>query len=128
METWLFGIFASLAVLLAVIGLYGLISHEVELGTRDIGVRMALGATRGGVFALILRRVAILLGIGIVAGLTLTLAAKRLIASVAVLHVADQWGLLALLVLVLAVAGFLAAVLPMRRAASIEPIQALRTE
>ncbi len=128
METWLFGIFASLAVLLAVVGLYGLISHEVEMGTRDIGIRMALGARRGGVFALILRRVAVLLAIGIVAGLGLTVAAQRLIASVTVIHFAHQAGLLALLVLALAAAGFLAAVLPMRRAASIEPMEALRTE
>ena len=128
METWLFGIFASLAVLLAVVGLYGLISHEVELGTRDIGIRMALGASRNGVFTLILRRVAILLGLGIIAGLALTVAAKRLIASVAVIQFANQAGLLALLVLILGGAGFLAAVLPMQRAASIEPMEALRTE
>jgi hypothetical protein len=54
MEIWLFGIFASLAVLLPVVGLYGLISHEVEMGTREIGSRMALGATRNRVFTLIL--------------------------------------------------------------------------
>ncbi len=128
MEGWLFGIFASLAVLLAVVGLYGLISHEVELSTRDIGIRIALGATRGGVFSLILRRVAILLALGIAAGLGLTVAAKQLIASVAVIHFAHQAGLLALLVLVLAAAGFLAALLPIQRAASIEPMEALRTE
>ena len=128
MESWLFGIFASMAVLLAVVGLYGLLSHEVEMGTRDIGIRMALGATRSGVFTLILRRVAILLTVGIAAGLALTFAAKRLIASVAVIHFAHQAGLLALLVLILAAAGFLATILPMRRAASVEPMQALRSE
>ena len=128
METWLFGIFSSLAVLLAVVGLYGLISHEVELSTRAIGIRIALGATRGGVFSLILRRVAILLAIGIAAGLGLTLAARRLIASVAVIHFTHQAGLLAVLVLILGGAGFLAAILPMHRAASIEPMEALRTE
>ena len=128
METWLFGIFASLAVLLAVVGLSGLISHEVEMGTRDVGIRMALGATRAGVFAVILRRVAILLAMGIAAGLGLTLAAKRLIASVVIIHFAHQAGLLSLLVLVLAATGFLAAALPMRRAASIEPMEALRME
>lgn len=128
METWLFGTFASLAVLLAVVGLYGLISHEVELGARDIGIRMALGATRSGVVTLILRRVAFLLALGIVTGLGLTVAAKRLISSVAIIHFAHQAGLLALLVVVLAAAGLVAAVLPMRRAASIEPMEALRTE
>jgi putative ABC transport system permease protein len=56
MEIWLFGIFASLAAILDVVGFYGLISHEVEMGTRDIGIGMALGATRSGVLALILRR------------------------------------------------------------------------
>ncbi|MFP5227051.1 MAG: ABC transporter permease [Acidobacteriota bacterium] len=128
METWLFGIFASLAVLLAVVGLYGLISHEVAIGTRDIGIRMALGATRSGVFTHILRRVALLLGTGMAAGFVLTLAAQRLIASVVAIHVAQQAGLLVLLMLVLAAAGFLAAILPMQRAASIEPMEALRTE
>jgi putative ABC transport system permease protein len=128
METWLFGTFALLAVLLAVVGLYGLISHEVELGTRDIGIRMALGATRSGVVALVLRRVAILLALGIVIGLGLTVAANRLIASVAIIHFAHQAGLFALLVMALAAAGLLAAVLPMKRAASIEPMEALRME
>jgi predicted permease len=51
LENWLFGAFAALAVLLALVGLYGLVSHEVELSTRDIGLRMALGATRLGVLA-----------------------------------------------------------------------------
>ena len=128
METWLFGIFASLAVVLAVVGLYGLISHEVEMGTRDIGIRMALGATRSGVFAHILRRVTVLLVLGIFTGLGLTVAAKPLIATVAIIHFNHQVGLLALLILILAAAGFLAAVLPMQRAASIEPMEALRTE
>jgi putative ABC transport system permease protein len=128
MESWLFGVFAALALLLAVVGLYGLISHEVELNTRDIGVRMALGATRSSVFALVLRRVAILLAVGIGVGLALTFAAKRLIASVVEFHIAHQAGLLALLALTMAVAGMLAAAIPMRRAAAIEPMQALRTE
>jgi putative ABC transport system permease protein len=128
LESWLFGIFAALAVLLAVVGLYGLISHEVEMGTRDIGVRMALGATRGGVASMVLRRVAILLAVGIGVGLALTFAAKKLIASVTEIHFAHQAGLLALLAATMAVAGLLAAAIPVRRAASIEPMTALRME
>ncbi len=128
LESWLFGIFAALAVLLAVVGLYGLISHEVEMGTRDIGLRMALGATRSGVFQLVLRRVGTLLAIGIAVGFALTFAAKKLIASVTVIHFAHEAGLLLLLGATMAVAGLLAAAIPMRRAASIDPMQALRME
>lgn len=128
METWLFGIFASLAVLLAIVGLYGLISHEVEMGTRDIGIRMALGASRGSVFSLILRRVAILLALGLVAGFILTAAAQKLIATIAVIHPANEAVLLVLLALGMAAVGLLAAAIPMRRAASVEPMKALRTE
>ncbi|HTX42198.1 MAG TPA: ABC transporter permease [Acidobacteriaceae bacterium] len=128
MESWLFGIFAALAVVLALIGLYGLISHEVELGTRDIGIRMALGASRGGVAGLVLRRVSVLLAAGIVAGFALTWAAQRLIGSVVMIHFSHQAGLLALMALALASAGILAAVLPIRRAASVQPMEALRME
>ena len=128
MESWLFGIFATLALLLAVVGLYGLISHEVEMGTRDIGVRMALGATRGSVFALVLRRVAILLAAGIVAGMALTFAVHRAIGTVVEFRVVHEAGLLAVLALAMAVAGLAAALIPMRRAASIDPMEALRAE
>ncbi|MGB9145166.1 MAG: FtsX-like permease family protein, partial [Acidobacteriaceae bacterium] len=128
MESWLFGIFAGLAVLLAVVGLYGLISHEVEIGTRDIGIRMALGASRGEVATLVLRRVSILLAVGIVAGFGLTWAAQRLIGSVVMIHFSHQAGLLAALGLAMAGAGMLAALIPIRRAASVEPMEALRME
>jgi putative ABC transport system permease protein len=128
MESWLFGIFAGLAVLLAIVGLYGLISHEVELSARDIGIRMALGSTRGRVLGMILRRVAALLATGVAAGLALTFAAKKLIGSVAVIHFGHEAGLLALLGLALAGAGIFAALIPARRAASVEPMQALRME
>ncbi|GGG95376.1 ABC transporter permease [Silvibacterium dinghuense] len=128
MATWLFGIFAGLAVLLAVIGLYGLISHEVEMGTRDIGVRMALGATRGSVLQMILRRVVVLLLIGVSGGLAIAYAAKQLIASVTVIDFGHQAWLLAGLAVAMLVTGLGAALLPARRAASIEPMVALRTE
>jgi ABC-type antimicrobial peptide transport system permease subunit len=128
MESWLFGIFAALAVLLAVVGIYGLISQEIEMGTREIGIRMALGASRLRVFAMGVRRISVLLLIGVAAGLALTFAAQRLIASVVLLHFAHEAGLLVLLACTLTAAGLLAAILPLRRAASIEPMNALRTE
>jgi ABC-type antimicrobial peptide transport system permease subunit len=72
MEIWLFGIFAGLALALALVGLYGLVSNEVEQSSRDIGVRMALGATRSGILAIVLKRVAWMLGAGVAAGFVLT--------------------------------------------------------
>jgi ABC-type antimicrobial peptide transport system permease subunit len=128
MESWLFGIFAALALLLAVVGIYGLISQETEMGTREIGIRMALGASRLGVFGLGVRRISVLLLSGIAAGLALTFAAQRLISSVVLLHFAHEAGLLVVVACMLAAAGLLAALIPLRRASSIEPMRALRTE
>jgi predicted permease len=128
MENWLFGIFAGFALLLAIIGLYGLIQHEVELRTRDIGIRMALGSTRGRVVAQILLRVTVLMTVGIALGWSLTLALQKLLASVIEMHAAHDAALLTTLTLTLGLIGIAASLLPARRAASIDPMQALRTE
>jgi putative ABC transport system permease protein len=128
MESWLFGIFAALALSLALVGLYGLVSHEVEQATRDIGVRMALGATRNRILSMVLRRVAWMLGGGTAAGLALTLVARRLIGMVIYFEAQKEAGGFLLVAFVLIVAGLLAALIPAARAASIDPMQALRTE
>jgi predicted permease len=128
MESWLFGIFAALAMLLAAVGIYGLISQEVEMGKREIGIRMALGSSRLGIFVSGVLRIAALLGLGIAAGLALTFAARKLISSVALLHFAHEAGLLAVVACTLAAVGLLAALIPLRRAASIDPMRALRTD
>ena len=124
LENWLFGAFAALAVLLAVVGLYGLISHEVEMSTRDIGVRLALGATRQRIFGGIYRRVGWMLFGGVTIGLLLTISARKYIA----MQMEQDAGRILALTAALVSVGLLAACLPARRASSIEPIDALRDE
>jgi predicted permease len=128
MESWLFGIFAALALALALVGLYGLVSHEVEQSRRDIGVRMALGATRNRILGMVLQRVAWMLAAGTAAGLVLTFFARKLIGMVIYFEAQKEAGGFLLVALLLVVAGLLAALIPAARAASTEPMQALRSE
>ena len=108
--------------------MYGLISHEVELSTRDIGVRLALGATRGRILAGIYRRVGWMLGGGLLLGLVLTVTARKYISSVVAMQIEkDAGGILALTAAFFA-AGLITALIPARRASSIEPMDALRNE
>ncbi|HEY4900749.1 MAG TPA: ABC transporter permease [Terriglobales bacterium] len=124
----LLGTFAALALLLAALGLYGVISYSVRLRTRELGVRMALGAQRGRVLQLVLLQGLQLAAFGVVFGLIAAAFLGRVFSSllfrVSMLH-AVPW-LAATAVLVATV--LLASYLPARRAASIEPMKALRTE
>jgi putative ABC transport system permease protein len=128
LENWLFGSFAVLAILLALVGLFALISHEVELTTRAIGVRMALGATRTIVLGTIYRRVGLMLLGGLLAGVILTGAVQKLLASVVVIHAGKDAAVIFGLAAGLFVAGILAAFVPARRAAKVDPMVALRYE
>jgi putative ABC transport system permease protein len=128
LEGWLFGIFAAFALLLAVIGLYGLVNHEVELRNREIGIRMALGSTRVQVTRLVLGKVTQLLAVGLALGWVLTLALQRVMATVVEMHAAHDLPLLSALTVGLAAIGILASLVPAGRAASVEPVRALRTE
>lgn len=128
MESWLFGIFAALALVLALVGLYGLVSHEVEQAQRDIGVRMALGATRNRILGMVMSRVAWMLAAGTAVGLVLTTLVRKTIDMVIYLDAQKEVGGFALLALLLVVAGLIAALIPAVRAARMEPMQALRME
>jgi predicted permease len=120
--------FAVLSLVLAAAGIFGVLSYMVAQRTNELGIRMALGATRPGILAMVLKRVAWMLGVGVTAGLVLTLFARRLIGMVIYFDAQKEAGGFLLLALLLVVAGILAALIPAARAASIEPMQALRSE
>ncbi len=128
MESWLFGVFAVLAMLLAALGLYGLIAQQVEQGRRDIGVRMALGAQRWQVLLLLVRRVAAVSLAGLAAGLLLSFALRRVIASVLTVRLQHELLFLALLVAAMEAIALAACAAPALRAASVNPVEVLRAE
>jgi hypothetical protein len=124
----LFSLFAALGLSLAVIGVYGVISHGVSQQTRDIGVRIALGATFGDIVRLVLGRGVLLLAAGIALGLLGSLAAARFMAR-QIWNVSpfDAISFVAASALLLAV-GLQACFWPARRAARVDPVTALRCE
>ncbi|WP_213803188.1 ABC transporter permease [Granulicella sp. dw_53] len=128
MESWLLGIFASFALLLAIIGLFGLVNYEVESRTREIGIRMALGSTRAQVTRVVLGRVSLLMLGGVSIGWGLTLALRTILATVVRINAAQDALLLAGLTASLAVIGILACLPSANRAASTDPMRALRSE
>jgi putative ABC transport system permease protein len=122
------GFFGGLAVLLAAIGLYGVISYTVAQRTNEIGVRMALGAQRSGVIRLILGEVSVLIGIGIAAGVGLALAGGTAAGSLLYGLKARDPLTLALAIILLAAIGLAASFVPVRRASRLDPMAALRYE
>jgi macrolide transport system ATP-binding/permease protein len=127
-SAWLVGGFAVLALLLGVMGLYGVIAYSVGQRTREIGVRMALGAQRSTVYRLILTEAGWLTGWGILTGMICAVGAGTLMRSLLFETVA--WDVTTLLTVstVLAAAAMLASYIPARRAASLNPVEALRAE
>ncbi|HEY6445368.1 MAG TPA: ABC transporter permease [Acidobacteriaceae bacterium] len=127
-SAWLVGSFASLALLLSIVGLYGVIAYSVSQRTREIGVRMALGAQRNTVYRMILREAGVLAVAGIVLGLLGSLAATTLLGKLLFqVHAWDATTLAAVSVM-LAAAALVASFLPARRAASVNPTEALHAE
>ena len=122
------GFFAALALLLASIGLYGLMSYAVTRRTRELGIRVAVGAQRGNILWIVLRETLALTLIGLTVGIPAATAACRLISTMLFgLSASDPLTIAAVSLLLLAVA-LLAGYLPARRASSIDPLVALRSE
>lgn len=124
----LFSVFGGRAFVLAIVGLYGVKAYSVARRTREIGIRMALGAQRTTVQWMILREGSIMLAAGLAAGLLLAFATARLVS--ALLYEVSALDPVAFTVatLLLAAAGLLATWLPAQRATRISPMAALRTE
>ena len=125
---WLLSGFAFLALTLAIIGIYGLISYTAAQRTTEIGIRMALGAERVQIVGMVLQSAAKLMAAGLVLGIVLSFLARSLLIRLFANLDAASFLSFALPVLALATAGLLAALIPALRAASIDPMQALRSE
>jgi predicted permease len=122
------GLFGLLALILASIGLYGITAYSVARRTNEIGVRMALGANRGQVIALVMRRALLLVAVGLAVGIPVALAGGYWIRAQLYDVTAHDPATFILAVLVLAAFAALAGFIPARRASSIEPMRALRIE
>ena len=127
-QTSLLGIFSLLALLLASVGIYGLMHYSVSLRTREIGVRMALGAQPSSVYRLVTGQAGWLTAVGLAIGLPCSMGTSMLMRRL--LFGIQIWDMTTLggVTLLLAVASMAASFLPARRAASLDPIQALRSE
>ena len=127
-SAWLVGGFAGVALVLSVVGLYGVIAHSVSQRTREIGVRMALGAQRGSVYRMIFREAGWLIAAGVVVGLGCSLGAGMLMRTL--LFGVRAWDVptLAAVAVLLGVFALMASYVPARRAASVNPVEALRAE
>jgi ABC-type antimicrobial peptide transport system permease subunit len=121
-------LFGALALLLATIGLYGMTAYTVARRTPEIGIRMALGADRRGAIAMVLRGTMTHTAIGLAIGIPMALVCARLVKAQLYEFAGTDAQVMVAAIVVIAVAACMAAIIPARRAASVDPMQALRTE
>ena len=121
-------LFGALALLLAAVGLYGVTAYAVARRTSEIGIRMALGANRAGVIVMVMRGALIQAALGLAIGIPTSLVCMRFVESQLYDVTGMDKGVLMTSMLTLAVAASIAGLIPARRAASIDPARALRTE
>jgi ABC-type antimicrobial peptide transport system permease subunit len=125
---YLTGAFAGMAVLMVIAGLYGVLAQLVSYRRREFGIRLAMGATPGGILGLVLRQGLIFVGAGVAIGIVAAAFTGTLVKSFLYqVQPADAWTYSAVVVLLLVV-GSVAALIPARRAAAVEPMIALREE
>jgi putative ABC transport system permease protein len=124
----LLGCFAGVAMILAAIGIYGVIAYTVAQRTREIGIRMALGAQKIDMLTMILRQSFTVIGIGLLVGLLGALAVTRLMSSLLYGVSANDLSIYAVVTVVLSGAALIATYFPARRAMAVDPMVALRYE
>jgi putative ABC transport system permease protein len=124
----LLGCFAGVAMALAAIGIYGVIAYSVAQRTKEIGIRMALGAQRRDMLQMILRQSFTIVVVGLAAGLIGALAVTRLMSSLLYGVSAHDLSIYALVLIVLSGAALIASYMPARRAMNVDPMVALRYE
>lgn len=122
------GLFTALALLLAAVGVYGVISYWVTQRTHEFGIRMALGATVSDVLGLVLRQASMLIVTALLAGIILSQAANRVLASILFRASTTDLTVTVFAVILLSLIGLLAGYLPARRATRVNPVIALRYE
>jgi len=126
--SWLFGVFAMIAIMLAAAGVYGIISHAVSQRTQEIGIRMAMGARPGQVLGQVVRGGMTLVSIGVTAGLAGALWVTRLLRTLLFGVSSHDPVIYAAVVLGVLGVGLLANFVPTRRAARVDPMRALHFE